>query len=175
LAGSIGNLGSQYVISLHAMNCRSSDSLAREEIQASRKEEVLNTLGKAATSLRERLGESLASIQRFDAPIEQVTTSSLEALKAFSLGRKQNSAAAVPLYNRAIELDPNFATAHAVLGVMYLNLGQPERASASITKAFELREHASERNKLYIASVYYGYVTGELVKAVQTYQLWTQS
>jgi len=173
--GSIASLGSQYVIGLNAINCASGDTLAREQVQAAGKEKVLDGLGRAATKLRSELGESLPSVQKFDVPLEQATTSSLEALKSFSLGRKLNSAAAIPYYKRAIELDPNFAMAFARMGVMYVNIGQPAQASAYITKAFELREHASERDKYYIASVYFAYVTGELEKAIQSYQLWAQS
>lgn len=114
-------------------------------------------------------------MQKFDVPLDQATTSSLEALKAYSLGRKQNFAAAIPYYEHAIELDPNFAAAYTRLGVAYRNLGQPVKAKEYITKAFELREHATERDKLYIASSYYLFGTGELEKAIQTYQLWVQS
>jgi len=175
ISGSIAALGNQYVIGLNAINCATGDPLAREEIQAAGKEKVLDALGSSTAKLRGELGESLPSVQKFDVPLEQATTPSLEALKAFSLGRKQNSAAAVPFYERAIELDPNFAEAYARLGVMYHNLGQPEQATENVTKAFELREHATERDKFHIASSYYVFGTGELEKAIQTYQLWAQS
>jgi tetratricopeptide (TPR) repeat protein len=114
-------------------------------------------------------------VQKFDVPLEQAMTPSLEALKAFSLGRKQNSAGAIPYYQHAIELDPNFAAAYARLGVVYRNLGQPERANENLAKAFELRDHASERDKLHIASTYYLILTGEQDKAIQSYQMWAQS
>ena len=175
ISGSIAGLGNEYVVGLNAINCATGDSLAREQVQVAGKEKVLDALGSAAAKLRGELGESLPSIQKFDVPLEQAMTSSLEALKAFSLGRKQSSAAAIPFYERAIELDPNFAAAYARLGVMYRNLGQPARAKEYVTKAFELREHAGERDKLHIASSYYLYGTGELEKAIQTYQLWIQS
>jgi len=175
ISGSIAGLGNQYVIGLNAINCGTGESMAREQVKAAGKEKVLDALGDAATNLRSEVGESLRSVQKFDVPLEQATTPSLEALKAFSLGRKQNSAAAIPYYERAIELDPNFAMAYARLGVMYRNIGQPARASAYITKAFELREHPGERDKLYITSTYYRFVTGEIEKAIQTFQLWVQS
>jgi tetratricopeptide (TPR) repeat protein/tRNA A-37 threonylcarbamoyl transferase component Bud32 len=160
LAGSIGSLGSQYVLGLKAVNCRSGDTLAEEQVTAAAKEKVLDTLGEAATKLRGQPGESLATVKKFDVPLEQATTSSLEALKAYSLGH----------YQRAIELDPNFATAYRVLGNCYVSLNEPGRASEYFTKAFQLREHASEMEKLSIAASYYNNVTGELDKAAQTLQ-----
>jgi tetratricopeptide (TPR) repeat protein/class 3 adenylate cyclase len=175
ISGSIASFGNQYVIGLKAINCATGDSLAREQVRAADKDKVLDSLGGSATNLRGKLGESLSSVQKFDVPLEQATTSSLKALKAFSIGRKQNSAAAIPYYERALELDPNFAEAYARLGIMYHNIGQPVQASEFITKAFELREHSSEREKLHIASSYYLFVTGEREKAIQTYQLWAQS
>jgi eukaryotic-like serine/threonine-protein kinase len=175
ISGSIASLGSEYVIGLNAVNCATGDSLAREQVQATGKEKVLEALGSAAAKLRGELGESLPSVQKFDVPLDQATTSSLEALKAYSLGRKKSSAEAIPYYDHAIALDPNFAAAYTRLGVMYRNLGQPAKAKEYITKAFELSEHVSERDKLYIASSYYLYGTGEMEKAIQTYQLWVQS
>ncbi|HTQ87271.1 MAG TPA: tetratricopeptide repeat protein, partial [Candidatus Solibacter sp.] len=175
IIGSISSLGMQYVIGLNAVNCSTGDSLAREQVQAASKEKVLEALGSASAKLRGELGESLPSVQKFDVPLEQATTPSLEALRAFSLGLKQVDAEAIPLYQRAIELDPNFAEAYARLGISYYNLGQPERGNENFTKAFELREQVSERNKLYIASLYYLVATGQAEKAIQTYQLWTQS
>ena len=136
---------------------------------------MLDALGKTVAKLRGELGESLPSVQKFDVPLEQATTSSLEALKAFSLGRKQNSSEAVQYYERAIELDPKFAAAYLRLGIAYSNLGQTERGHEYVTKAFELREHASEREKLHIASMHYWFGTGELEKAIQTFTLWAQS
>jgi serine/threonine protein kinase/Flp pilus assembly protein TadD len=179
LAGTIGSLGSEYVLGLKAVNCRSGDTLAEEQVTAASKEKVLDTLGQAASKLRGELGESLATVQKLDVPLEQATTSSLEALKAYSLGVKadneKGSAAALPYLQRAIQLDPNFAIGYWAVGNDYSSLGEPGRASEYITKAFQLREHASEREKLIIASVYYLSVTGELDKAGQTHQEWTES
>lgn len=162
LAGSIANVGSQYVIGLNAENCATGDSIAREEVQAAHKEEVLNSLGHAATSLRKRLGESLASIQRFDTPLEQATTSSLEALKSFSLAARPNNGASGTLLHHAIELDPNFADAYVQLSGQYDNAGEAELASEYAQKAFDHRDHATERERLYIASMYYAMVPGDL-------------
>src|SRR5271165_1929008 len=175
ISGSISSLGNDYVVGLNAINCATGDSLAREQVQAAGKEKVLDALGSAAAKLRSELGESLPSVQKFDVPLDQATTSSLEALKAYSLGRKKSSAEAIPFYERAIELDPNFAAAYTRLGVMYRNLGEPAKAKQYITKAFELSKHVSERDKLYIASSYYLFGTGEMEKAIQTYQMWVQS
>jgi serine/threonine protein kinase/tetratricopeptide (TPR) repeat protein len=174
LAGSIGSLGSQYVLGLKAVNCRSGDTLAEEQVTAASKEKVLDTLGEATTKLRGELGESLATVQKLDVPLEQATTSSLEALKAYSLGIKaineKGAAAALPHFQRAIELDPNFAMGYLYVGLDYSNLGELGRASEYLTKAFQLREHVSEREKLQIAADYYQTVTGELEKAAQTFQ-----
>jgi len=153
-------LGSQYVLGLKAVNCRSGDTLAEEQVTAASKEKVLDTLGEAATKLRGQLGESLATVKKFDVPLEQATTSSLEALKAYSLGR----------YQHAIELDPNFATAYRVVGNYYVSLNEPGRASEYFTRRSSCGKHASEREKLSIAASYYNNVTGELDKAAQTLQ-----
>jgi serine/threonine protein kinase/Tfp pilus assembly protein PilF len=174
LAGTIGSLGSEYVLELKAVNCRSGDALAEEQVTAASKEKVLDTLGQAATKLRGELGESLATVQKLDVPLSEATTSSLEALKAYSLGSKATNekgpAAGLPYLQRAIQLDPNFAMGYRAVGSGYNNLGEKGRASDYYTKAFQLREHASEREKLNIAADYYRVVTGELDKAVQTYQ-----
>ena len=174
LVGAIGSLGSEYVLGLKAVNCQSGDTLAEEQVTAASKDKVLDALGKAASKLRGELGESLATVQRFDVPPEQATTSSLEALKAYSLGIKaaneKGVAAALPYDQRAIELDPNFAMGYRAAGSDYLSLGELGRASEYFTKAFQLREHASEREKLTFAASYYAYVTGEMDKAAQTYQ-----
>ena len=179
LAGSVGNLGNQYMVGLNAMTCASGDSLAREELQASRKEDVLNKLGKAATSLREKLGESLSSIQKFDTPIEQATTSSLEALKAYSLGYRtmaaRGSIQAVPFFNHAIELDPNFADAYAQLATAYGNLGEMDLAAVNAQKAFDRRDRVSEQEKLNISSRYYWTVVGDLEQELRVYQVWEQT
>jgi eukaryotic-like serine/threonine-protein kinase len=174
IAGAIGSLGSEYVVGLKAVNCQSGDTLAAEQVTAASKEKVLDTLGGEVSKLRGQLGESLATVQKLDVPLEQATTSSLEALQAFSLGRQarneKGAAIALPYFQRAIQLDPNFALAHWALGSDYFDLGELMRASEFTTKAFQLREHASEREKLNIAAEYYREVTGELDKAVETYQ-----
>jgi len=179
IAGSIAGLGSEFVIGLKAVNCHTGDVLAQEQATAASKEKVLGALGEAATKLRGELGESLSSVQKFDVPLAQETTPSLEALKAYSLGRKtsqeKGSAAAVPYFQHAVDLDPNFASAYAGLGIMYNNLGQPSRSAEYLTKAFQIREHASEREKLHISSSYYQNVTGEQEKAVEAFQEWIDS
>jgi eukaryotic-like serine/threonine-protein kinase len=173
IAGAIGSLGSEYVLALKAVNCESGNLLAEEQLTAASKEKVLNTLGRAASRLRGELGESLATVQKFDVPLERATTSSLEALKAYSLGGKaQNEkgyAAAIPYFQRAIELDPNFASGYLVVGNDYFSLGELGRASEYYIKAFQLRDRASESEKLAIDAAYYRNVTGELDKAAQTY------
>jgi tetratricopeptide (TPR) repeat protein len=162
------------VLGLKALNCQSGDPLAEDQVTATSKEKVLDALGEAASKLRGELGESLATVKKFDVPLAEATTSSLEALKAYSLGRKaQNEkgpAAALPYDQRAIELDPNFATGYVAVGNEYYSLGELGRASDYYAKAFQLREHASEREKLHITANYYSSVTGELDKAAQTYQ-----
>jgi serine/threonine protein kinase/tetratricopeptide (TPR) repeat protein len=174
IAGSIASLGSQYVLGLKAVNCQSGNVLAQEQVTAASKEKVLDTLGEAASNLRGELGESLATVQKFDVPLAEATTSSLEALKAYSLGIKdaheKGTAASLPYFQRAIELDPNFAMGYLQVGDTYNALGELERASKYFTKAFRLREHASEREKLAITANYYQNVTGELDKAAQTFQ-----
>ena len=174
LAGSIASLGSQYVLALKVVNCQSGDPLTERQVTATSKEKVLDALGEAASKLRSELGESLATVKKFDVPLSESTTASLEALKAHALGRKaaheKGSAAALPYDQRAIELDPNFAIGYLSVGLDYSNMGQVERANEYFTKAFQLREHASELEKLDIASSYYSSVTGELDKSVRTYQ-----
>ncbi len=174
IAGTIASLGSQYVLGLKAVNCGSGDPLAQEQVTASAKEKVLEAVGEAASKLRGELGESLATVQKFDVPLEQATTSSLEALKAYSLGekaaREKGAAVALRDHQRAIQLDPNFAMGYEAVGGDYYSLGELGRASEYYTKAFELREHASEREKLSITANYYENVTGELEKAAQTSQ-----
>src|SRR2546422_1821044 len=178
LAGSISRLGSHYILGLQAVNCGNGDTLAKEQGEASSKEEVVKALGNVASSLRTKLGESLASVQKFNVPIE-ATTSSLEALKTFSMGvttqREKGDAEAIPFLRRAIELDPNFAVAYAILGLSYGNLGQPSLSAENLKKAYELRERVSEKERLRISADYYAFVTGELEKEAQTYQLWIQS
>jgi serine/threonine protein kinase/predicted Zn-dependent protease len=179
LASSISALGSNYVIGLNAINCASGDPLVKQQVEAHGKEEVLKTLGNAATDMRGKLGESLTSIQKFATPIEEATTSSLEALKAYSMGRRalyaKGDAAALPYYQRAVELDPNFALAYRSMVSAYFNLGQSTRASQYANRAFQLRERVSERERYAIDAFYYSYATGELEKVNQVYELWKQS
>jgi tetratricopeptide (TPR) repeat protein/predicted Ser/Thr protein kinase len=179
LTGSIAGLGSQYVIGLKALNCQSGDLLAEAQEQAAGKEGVLKALDAAAVRLRSKLGESLITVQEYATPLEDATTPSLEALKAFSLGEKTESAkgdiAAIPFYNRAVELDPNFAYAYLALAVIYSTLNEPGRAAEYAHKAYELREKVSERERFSIEAFYYFSVTGELEKAAKAYELWKQT
>jgi eukaryotic-like serine/threonine-protein kinase len=178
LAGSIALVGSQYLITLEAVNASTGDSLAQEQQQASGKDAVLNSLGSAATKLREKLGESLASVQKFDKPLDQATTSSLEALKAFTLAdelhTKLEDISSIPLYQRAIELDPNFALAHLRLGVVAGNTGQFALSTKETAKAFELRDRTSEYEKFYISAYYY-FNTGQVEKSIQAHELMKQT
>jgi len=179
LNGAISTIGIQYVVDVNAVNCLTGDSLAREQVQADKKEQVLGAVGQAASNLRGKLGESLASVQKFDAPVEEATTSSLEALKAFSLGEteraKGSELGAIPFYRRAVEIDPNFAVAYARLGQCYGNSGQSGPAIENTKQAFERRERTSELEKLYISTHYYDIVTGETDKAMEAYQLWKRT
>jgi tetratricopeptide (TPR) repeat protein len=176
LTGSISSLGSHYVITLTAVNAQTGDALAREQIEAESKEKVLKALDRAASSLRRKLGESLGMVQKFAMPLEKATTSSLEALKAFSLGQAEHQKLAddkaMPHLKRAVELDPNFAMAYATLGVALSNAGEPNQASDYLKKAFELKERASEREKLYISAHYYEMVTRQIDKAIEVYESW---
>jgi eukaryotic-like serine/threonine-protein kinase len=175
IAGAIGSLGSEYVLALKAVNCQSGDTLAQQQVTAASREKVLDALGQAASKLRPELGESLATVQKFDVSLEQATTSSLEALNAYTIGRKvaheKDTGAAISYQQRAIELDPNFAMAYMALGGDYWSLGEVGRASEYYTKAFQLRDHASERERLDITADYYSNVTGEVDKAAETRQL----
>ena len=179
IAGAIASLGKQYVIGLDAVNCTSGDPLAQEQVTAENKEHVLKALGEASTQLREKLGESLSMVEKFDTPLDQATTPSLEALKALSEGRKtlqeQGSLAAIPFFNRAIELDPDFSAAYAALGISYSNLREPGLASQNLQKAYDLRDKVSERERFRISGTYYLLVTGELEKAIQAYEMWAQT
>jgi eukaryotic-like serine/threonine-protein kinase len=180
IEGSISSLGSQYVIGLKAINCRSGESLAQEQATASSKEQTLKALGEAATKLREKLGESLASVQKYDAPAESVTTPSLEALQAYTLGVqtmtvKADYPSAISFFQRAISLDPNFAMAYARLGTCYANLSQAARAAENQRKAYELRDRVSEREKFYIDSHYQNFALGDLEATRKTYELWAQT
>ncbi|MFY9562141.1 MAG: winged helix-turn-helix domain-containing protein [Terriglobales bacterium] len=179
LAGSISSLGTQYVIGLKVVNCNSGEVLAQEQVQAVTKEEVLKMLGHETTRLRQKLGESLSSIRRFDVPLDQVTTPSLDALKAFSMAQiirsEKGDRAAIPFLKRAIELDPSFAMAHAFLGTFYVNLQEPSLSTESMKRAYDLRFRVSEEERFFIESLYYQVVTEELEKANQVYELWAQT
>ena len=179
LAGSISPLGNQYVIGLDALDCATGDSLVRKQVEARGKEDVLKALGGAATDMRRKLGESLASVQKFATPIDEATTTSLEALKAFSMGRRavlaKGDEAGLPYHKRALELDANFALAYAALAVGYNNLGQATLAKEHATKAFNLRERVSDREEYRISALYYAFVTGELDKAIEIYEVWRHS
>ncbi|MGC1254744.1 MAG: protein kinase family protein, partial [Candidatus Acidiferrales bacterium] len=179
LNGSITQIGTQFLLTLKAVNCVSGESLASTEAQASDKNHVLDALGKSASEIRNKLGESLSTVQKFDTPLEQATTSSLDALQAYSLGRRASAgsswAAAVPLFQRAVSLDPNFAMANARLGTCYTNLGEITLGAENTRKAYELRDRVSEREKFYIESHYYQNATGDLEKARQVLQLWVDT
>ena len=178
VSGSIANLGSQYVVALDAVACNNGDSLAKEHAEAASKEGVLKALDTSTAALRARLGESLASVQKFDVPME-ATTPSLEALKAYSMGiatgRTKGDSEAVPFMKRAIELDPNFAIAYVALGIDYSNLGQASLAADYARKAYELRDRVSDRERFRISAFYFQYVTGEMDKAIEAYELWAKS
>ena len=180
IEGSIAGLGNSYVVGLQAVNCRTGDSLAQDQVQAQRKEDVLKALGEVMTNLRPKLGESLSTVQKFDAPLARVTTPSLEALKAYSLAQKafrqSGTVAAIPYFQRAIELDPNFALAYASLGsTLATNLQEPGLAAENLRKAYELRDHVSEAERFSIDSDYYALVTGELDKAFETTRSWARA
>ncbi len=180
IEGSISSLGSQYVLGMKAVNCRNGDVLVEDQMTANRKEQVLQVLGQTTRKMREKLGESLASLQKYDTPLENVTTPSLEALHAYSLGLQAHTVradypAAILLYKRAISLDPNFAMAYASMGACNANLGQSIRAKEDLRKAYELRERVSEREKFYIVSRYYQGATANLEAARKTYELWAET
>ena len=175
LGGTIASLGSSYVLTLSAQDCVSSEILAEEQVEANAKEGVITSLGQAASRFREKLGESLAMVQRYDQNIEMATTPSLEALKAYTQGmttrRTQGDFDSVPFFRRAIELDPNFALAHARLGTVLSNLNERGEAIESATRAFNLRDKVSERERLYIEARYHSTVTREVSKAMEAYRL----
>ena len=179
LGGQIAQLGDRYSVILEAINCANGDSLARARADATGKAEVLKALDGAAANIRGKLGESLSSIQKFSAPIENATTTSLEALKAYSLGEAERNRGAepesIPFFKRAIELDPSFAMAYAVLGQEYANLGESALAAEYTQKAFGGRERASDQEKFYISSHYYDNVTHDVDSSIQTYELWAQT
>jgi tetratricopeptide (TPR) repeat protein len=178
LEGSIAQVGTQYLLTVKAVNCVSGESLASTEAQASDKNRVLDALGRTASEIRNKLGESLRTVRAYNTSLMDATTPSLDALKAYTVGLqkgKSNDSAAVPFFKRAIELDPGFASAYSGLAACYLNLGESGLARENFTKAFVLRSHVSEREKLLIAARYYNHVTGELPKAIEAYQLGTQA
>ncbi|MGC1671333.1 MAG: serine/threonine-protein kinase, partial [Candidatus Acidiferrales bacterium] len=180
IQGSISSLGSQYVLSLKAVNCRNGDLLAQEQVTASGKEQVLNALGDAATKLRGKMGESLASVRKYNALPENVTTPSLEALQAYTLGKQtmdvaNDYAAAIPLFERAVSLDPNFAMAYLRLAQSYQPLSENDRCAENVRKAYALRERVSESEKLGISSFYDLVVTGNLEAARTSFQAWAQT
>jgi eukaryotic-like serine/threonine-protein kinase len=178
IGGTISSLGSSYIIGLDAVACNTGDNLAKEQAEASSKEGVLKAVSTAAASLRTRLGESLASVQKFDVPVE-ATTPSLEALKAFSMAittsRTKGDAEAIPFMKRAIELDPNFASAYEVLAIEYGNLGQASLAAEAGKKAYDLRDRVSEREKYRISAYYFNDVEGDIEKGSQVYEMWAKS
>jgi DNA-binding winged helix-turn-helix (wHTH) protein len=179
LDGSIASLGSQYVVTLRAKDCRSGDVLDEEQVQAARKEDVLNALSQIASKFRTRVGESLSTVKSHDTPLAEATTPSLDALKAYSAGWQASfssgSAAAVPFLQRAIEIDPNFASAYAALGRMYGDIGESARSAENTSRAYQLRDRASDQEKFFISLTYDLQVTGNLEKARQTCDLWVQA
>ena len=179
LDGSIASLGSQYVLGLRAEDCRTGDVLAEEQVQAARKEDVLNALGQIASKFRTRVGESLTTVKQYDTPLAEATTPSLEALRSYSAGWQASfssgSAASVPFFQRAVEIDPNFASAYAALGRMYGDIGESVLSAVNTSKAYQLRDRASDQEKFFISLTYYLQVTGNLDKAQQTCELWMQA
>jgi len=179
LTGSIANLGSHYVIALEAVNAQTGDAIAREQVEAESKEQVLSALGNAATTLRKKLGESLNSIQKYDVPIHQATTSSLDALKAYSVGfdtqLKGKYLDAIPFFKQATQTDPNFARAYAAMSSMYYNTRQYDLAAEAARKAYELRDRVGEYERLYITQIYYDNATGELDKYIDNLELWKRT
>jgi DNA-binding winged helix-turn-helix (wHTH) protein/tetratricopeptide (TPR) repeat protein len=179
LDGSIAPLGNQYVLGLNAVNCHSGEVLDQEQIQAARKEDVLNALSQIASSFRKKIGESLATIKQHNTPLQQATTSSLEALKECSLGwdvhHSQGPAAAIPFFKRAIEIDPDFATAHAMLALLYSHTGESGLATQTIRRAHELRDHASDEERFFIDAYYDGRATGNQERAQQTCEEWERT
>jgi len=176
LDGSIAQIGTPYLLTVKAVNCSNGETLASTEAQASDKNHVLDALGKTASEIRNKLGESLSTVQKFDTPLEQATTPSLEALKAFSSGHRASSPLlAIPFYKRAVELDPNFAVAYAWLGIWHTAIGEPSIAAEYTRKAYELRGRASEPERYFVSAIYYKEVPGNLEKAEQTCKLWMQA
>jgi DNA-binding winged helix-turn-helix (wHTH) protein len=179
LDGAIASLGSQYVLTLRAKDCRTGDILDEEQVQAARKEDVLNALSQIASRFRTRVGESLSTVKSHDTPLAEATTPSLEALKAYSAGWQvsysSGAAAAVPFFSRAVEIDPNFASAYAALGRMYGDIGESALSAKNTSRAYELRDRASDQEKFFISVTYELQVTGNREKAQQTCDLWVQA
>jgi serine/threonine protein kinase/Tfp pilus assembly protein PilF len=179
LAGAIGSLGSEYVLGLKAVNCENGDTLAEEQVTAASKEKVLDALGNAASKLRTELGESLATVKKFDVPLEQATTSSMDALNAYGMALstwdKKGDRASLPFFQKALDLDPNFAMAYGGIATIYHNLGDTDLARENTTKAYELRDRVTEAEKGAIEARYHLYVTGDLEKAAQVYETWEQN
>jgi serine/threonine protein kinase/tetratricopeptide (TPR) repeat protein len=179
LTGSISPLGSNYVVSLEALNCRTGDTIARQQAEAASKERVLQAVGTAAKEIRGPLGETVTSIEHFSAPIEQATTSSLEAMQAYAMGdekrAREGDLPSLPFFKHAAELDPNFAMAFARVGAIYANLGELRLAEENGQKAYDLRDRTSEREKFYIVAHYLQSVTGDIPKEIENYELWVQT
>jgi eukaryotic-like serine/threonine-protein kinase len=176
IAGSISSLGQNYVVTLEAVDAQTGETLSSAQSESTTKEEVLHSLAKSASRLRTTLGESLSSIEKFDAPLDRATTPSLEALRAFSLGNAEREKGrefdSLPFFKRALELDPNFALAEARLAAVYTNIGEASQAVEHARKAFELRDRVSERERYYIAAHYHGTVTGDVDRSVENYEMW---
>ena len=177
VTGSIASLGTQYVLGLRAENCGTGDLLDQEQLPAARKEDVLNVLSQLATKFRTRVGESLATVQKHSTPLEEATTPSLDALKAYSAALKssQSTRTRVPLLKRALDIDPNFAIAHAQLALAYSGIGESLLGEQSTSKAYELRDRANDRERFFIMTIYDRQVTGNLEKEAETLRLWAQT
>jgi eukaryotic-like serine/threonine-protein kinase len=179
LAGAIGTLGSEYVLGLQAVNCRNGDTLAEQQITAKSKEKVLDALGVSASKIRGELGESLATVQKFDVPLEQATTSSLDALNAYGTALatwdRKGDRASLPFFQKALDLDPKFAMAYGGIATIYHNLGEADLARMNTTKAYELRDRVTEAERRSIEARYHQYVTGDMEKAAQVYEMWEQN
>jgi len=179
LEGSIKPLGSEYVLDLRSVNCRTGENIDREQVQVARKEYALDAVTRMARGFRARAGESLATLAKHDTPLAEATTPSLEALKAYSLGWKvvtlQGGEPAIPFFKRAVEIDPNFAIAYASLGLMYGTSGSSELATENVTRAYELRDRASDKERFFITGYYFGRGTGNQEKAQQVCNEWAQT
>jgi eukaryotic-like serine/threonine-protein kinase len=177
VTGSIATLGSQFVLGLRAEHCGTGDLLDQEQLPAARKEDVLNVLRQLATKFRTRVGESLVTVQKHSTPLEEATTPSLDALKAYSAAMQSTNDAhtAVPLLKRALDIDPNFAIAHAQLALMYSAIGETLLGEKSMSEAYELRDRANDRERFFISSIYDRQVTGNLEKEAETLRLWAQA